>query len=191
MKLEHLKQLHESMITEGVTRRRFNYTFNKVIFDVFFFTDEVPYKLMFGAIGFNFSFELSVKKNYEINPFLEADKFHKLVNDVLKLKYDKNNKFKISTFFINFDNQIPNNFKATHIVNPHDIAVYRSDLEECNKIYFLRWLDNDSKNNKRSPENLEKTKALLGYDAYISVLNRNISSVWTDKREKAKIVHPY
>lgn len=189
MKLDQLKPLYRLMKVEEMNQTRFYYTFNEVKFDVFFFIDVLPFRLMFGALGYNFFFEIDVEEGFNINPFLSRDKYTTLVTTVLKLKYDPNYKFEMSKFFVDFNRHIPQNKKNTHKVLPQDIAKHRADIEECEKIYFCGWLDNDLRGNKRSSENLKKSKTLLPNETFLSIKDRNISSKWTDLREKAIEVH--
>ncbi|WP_269919649.1 DUF6037 family protein [Mycobacterium sp. Z3061] len=57
--------------------------------------------------------------------------------------------------------------------------MYRKNVEEANKIYFVRWLDNNKTGKRVSAENLEKTRKLLSYEAYLMCKTRNISSCWS------------
>ena len=59
MRLDGLKDFHNSMKINDVKRSKFIFTYSNVVFDVFFFTDEVPYKLCIGVIARNFYFELN------------------------------------------------------------------------------------------------------------------------------------
>lgn len=58
-------------------------------------------------------------------------------------------------------------------------------MEEAEKIYFCGWFDNDKVGKKVRPENLEKTKEILGTDAYLMCKKNNISSKWTDDKDGA------
>ncbi|MEH7231582.1 DUF6037 family protein, partial [Bacillus safensis] len=63
---------------------------------------------------------------------------------------------------------------------PADIAPYRKIVEEENKIYFYKWITHDGIKSNATTENLEKTRLLIGEEAYRTCKERNISSGWTD-----------
>ena len=73
MRLDGLKDFHNSMKINDVKRSKFIFTYSNVVFDVFFFTDEVPYKLCIGVIARNFYFELNVIKGYIIDINIGGD----------------------------------------------------------------------------------------------------------------------
>ncbi|ANV74353.1 DUF6037 family protein [Bacillus cereus] len=182
MKLDGLVDLYEDMKKQGLTRYRFDFTFNKVTFDVFFFIDEKPFKLMFGAKMKNFYFELVVNPGFKINTFLN-EKYNELCK-VLGLKYDEDNPFQSSYFFAEFNKKIPTKINVNNQLQPHEVAQYRKDVEEFEKIYFWGWLTHANTDRNVTPENLKKTKRWLGIDAYKTCQKNNISSRWTDDRSK-------
>ncbi|HEF7293002.1 DUF6037 family protein [Bacillus wiedmannii] len=182
MKLDGLVQLYEEMKEQGIKRYRFDFTFNKVTFDVFFFIDESPFKLMFGAKMKNFYFELDVKPGFVINTYL-GEKYGELCK-VLGLEYDEKHPFQSSYFFEEFNKKIPATVKVHNQPQPHEVAMYRKDVEESEKIYFWGWLTHVNTGKNVTPENLEKTEKILGVDAYKTCKQRNISSRWTDDRSK-------
>lgn len=59
---------------------------------------------------------------------------------------------------------------------PKDIAPFRPDVEEADKIYFKRWQDNTKAGKNVRPGNLEKTKKWLSLKAYELCKRKNISS---------------
>lgn len=92
MKLNGIKEFHNSMKINGVKKSKFIFTYNNVVFDIFFFTDEVPYKLCIGGRANNFYFELNVKKGYIIDINI-GDKYLRLL-EILGLKYNPDSPFK-------------------------------------------------------------------------------------------------
>lgn len=185
LKLTGLKELYSDMKKKNIKRYKFEFTYNSIIFDVFFFTDEVPFKLMFGVKVHNFYFEVGVANGFVINTNL-GDKYIQLCN-ILGLKYDPHSPFKTFHFFSAFNKMIPKSAEERYISNPSDIAHYRKDVEENEKIYFMGWKDNEKRNEKVSPENLFKTKVLLGDDAYQICKKKNISSRWSKDKDLAQI----
>lgn len=173
------------MVKQKTERYRFEYKVNKAIFDIFFFIDDEPFKLLFGAKATNFSFELSVKYGFIIDTQLDKKTYAGLC-DTLGLKYDPNNPFSPKVFFEKFNDFIPQRADIANKAEPHEVGKYYSYAEEDDKIYFLKWKDNNKRGEKVQLKNLEKTKKLLGKRAYVICKEKNISSCWTDKKELAK-----
>jgi len=183
MILDGLKNLYLDMKKQNIERYRFEYKNGKAEFDVFFFIDETPFILLFGAKGGNFSFEIEVHKGFRIKTMLDNETYKKLVK-YLDLKYNPNNPFKISNFFKDFNTKIPQNASKKNIAKPEQIIKYQKNVEEVDKIYFWKWLDNSKSGKKVSQKNLEKTRKLLGKRAYEICKEKNISSCWTDDINK-------
>lgn len=185
MKLTGLVPLFESMKAQNIKRYKFQFQRNDVVFDVIFFTDENPYSLLFGARGHNFSFKIPVEKGFFINENqLPNEVYNKLIK-VLGLKYDPNNKFRPLFFFEDFNKSIPYSAHPRNVPQPHEVAIYRRDVEEAHKIYFCGWRDNTLNDKHVTEKNLEKTKKLLGYETYLVCRSKNISSLWTDNERLA------
>ncbi|HEO8421574.1 MULTISPECIES: DUF6037 family protein [Bacillaceae] len=174
MKLTGLKDLYKSMKQQNIDRYQFDFTYYNVKFDVLYFIDEVPNKLGFGIKTHNYYFETEVKAGFYIREFIEEiSTFYK----IMKFKSNKESPFKPSYFFEVFNKQIPNQALRTNVPRPSTIATYRKDVDEADKIYFKGWINHKIK--KVSPENLDKTKKLLSYKAYVMCKNKNISSSWS------------
>lgn len=183
MKLNGLKEFHNSMKINGVKKSKFIFTYNNVVFDIFFFTDEVPYKLCIGGRANNFYFELNVKKGYIIDINI-GDKYLRLL-EILGLKYNQDSPFKTIYFFNELNKNIPKKIDTNNKWKPSDYAIYKRNVEEAEKIYFCGWFDNDKVGKKVREKNLEKTKEILGTDAYLMCKKNNISSKWTDDEDGA------
>ena len=182
MKLNGIEKLHKDMKFKDIDRQQFLFRYNNVVFDVIFFTDETPFKLIFGVKRNNFYFEINVEKGYKIDIFLKY--IYSDLCKALELKYDPNNPFKTSSFFMEFDMKTPHVATHKNRPRPQDIVYYKRNVEEADKIYFYRWLDNNLCGNHVSNKNLEKTHKLLGSKAYEACKRRNISSRWTDDPTK-------
>lgn len=74
MKLDGIISLYNDMRRLSLKRYRFGFRYNNVAFDVFFFIDENPYKLMFGVKAENFYFEVDVKKGFIIDSTVSYEK---------------------------------------------------------------------------------------------------------------------
>ncbi|BCK11807.1 MULTISPECIES: DUF6037 family protein [Vibrio] len=185
MKLEGIIPLYRSMKQQGIERYKFEFSLNQGVFDVFFFIDSSNFLLLFGAKGENFSFEIPMERGFQISTHLDTPVYRELCR-VLGLKYDPENPFSPSKFFVDFNRRIPDKAYLRQKAEPHEVAQYSNDIEEAHKKYFLGWRDNTSRGDDVTESNLFKTKELLGEAAYLRCRERNISSCWTDKKEKAK-----
>ncbi len=184
MILTGLADLHKSMKENEIKRYKFDYLINDVVFDVLFFVDESPYSLIFGAKGKNLCFELKVLPGYRISPILNNDTYKALCK-ILNLKQDKNNPFSPAAFFNEFNTKIPQYTNINNRPKPHEVAKYRKNVEEAEKIYFCGWFDDEKVGKKVRESNLEKTKAILGVEVYEFCKRRNVSTCWTADELKA------
>jgi hypothetical protein len=176
LKLDRLKNLYKSMKQQNLDRYKFDFTYQRVRFDVLFFIDEIPNKLAFGIRKHNYYFEIPVGKDFNLRPFLdEYSKFCKIMG----FTYNPESTFKPSFFFEEFNKHIPNVASKTNVPKPSEIAMYRNKVEEADKIYFVKWRDNTKAGKQVTPENLEKTRLLLSYSAYLMCKEKNISSCWS------------
>lgn len=172
------------MKEQNFDRYRFDYLHGRVEFDVFFFIDETPFILLFGAKEYNLSFEFKVEKGFKVIPYMNNEEYTALCN-ALSLTYDPNNRFSPKAFLEKFNVQVPKTAQNSGQPKPEQIAKYRRVVEEADKIYFYGWRNNQIRGDKVSPENLEKTRILLGNKAYDICKRKNISSRWIDKKENA------
>lgn len=185
MKLDGLIPLFNSMRSQGIQRYKFNFRKNDVTFDVFFFTDESPFILLFGVRIKNFSFVVEVQSGFLINDKLPRETYKKLC-EILGIKYDPLNKFSPFVFFNEFNKAIPAIALESQRASSQDISIYKRDVEDADKIYFYGWNDNTKDGGQVTEKNLLKTREYLGYKAYEWCRKKNISSRWTDREEYAK-----
>jgi hypothetical protein len=174
------------MQDQEIDRYRFGYANGKAAFDVFFFIDEIPFILLFGVKGDNYCFEIEILKGFQINLPLCKEIYTNLCR-ILGLKYDPSNRFSPKDFFEQFNTFIPSIANKTSEAKPHEFAKYYPHIEEANKVYFLGWRDNKIRGEKVTPENLLKTRKLLGSKVSEMSLSKNISSCWTDDPAKTKM----
>jgi len=184
MHLSNLKQVYVNMRTNNIERYRFTFEYRNVKFDVFLLIDESPFILMFGVKAKNIYFEIEVKRGFNVNDTIPKETYKKLC-EALGLKYDPMNKFKPSDFFTEFNKRIPHKFNTRNKAKPHEIGTYRKKYEESEKIYFIGWRDNNIRNESVRPRNLEKTRTLIGEDAYNRCKDNNISSCWAGDPSRA------
>ncbi|GGI17959.1 hypothetical protein GCM10007380_40540 [Gottfriedia solisilvae] len=182
MELSGLKPLYASMKQQHLERVKFTVLINEVQFEVMYFIDEIPHSLGIGVRAHNFFFEIEVKKDFIINPYLGEN--YSKIYEILGLTAS-GEAFSPVKFFNDINKGIPNSVNKSDVPMPNEIISYRNNVEEADKIYFWTWRDNNVRNEKVSPENLEKTRKLLSYEAYKMCKEKNISSCWTADRTKA------
>lgn len=184
MKLDGLATLYKDMRAKKLERIRFDYRHGRVSFDVYFFIDGSPFVLLFGARGYNVAFEVNVERGFEINPRMSSDDY-KALCAALGLVYDPDKPFSPKAFFETFSKHIPTAVPTNHAVRPQDVVRFRRDVEEADKVYYCGWRDNTVRGETVTEKNLRKTRELLGQKAYERCKAKNLSTCWTDNREKA------
>ena len=175
MKFFEIKPLLQDMGRNNVKVDKFKFQYNAVEFEVIVLIDRSPFELLFGVIGYNFSFVLVLEKGYELQE-LSNEIFYKLC-EILNLKPGRET-FTSYKFLKYMAQKVPNKY-STREIQPHEIAQYKQrNVDEADKIYFCGWkIYTDS---KRNAKNFEKTREWLGDDAYEFCKKNNISSCWTD-----------
>ena len=164
------------MKQQDIERYKFDFKYHNVNFDVLYFIDEIPNKLAFGIKQHNYYFEIPVRKGFEVTAFL--DEYNKFC-EIMGFTYNHKSPYKPVYFFNEFNKNIPNVATKKNIPKPSQIAVYRNNVEESDKIYFVKWRDNKKAGHQVSVENLKKTKLLLSNAAYLMCKEKNISSCWS------------
>ena len=176
MYLEEIKPLLQSMGKHKVKQDKFSFRYNNIKFDVIVLIEREPFELLFGIVDVNFSFSLKLYKGFQLED-LPDEVFYKLCR-ILNLKPGKEG-LTSNKFLRYFAERIPKMYSG-HVLQPDEIAIYKQEvIDECDKIYFKGWRAHI--NDGRKARNFEKTKALLGDDAYNLCKANNISSCWGDK----------
>lgn len=182
MRLYEIKPLLQDMARNNSKIDKFRFTYNDVVFEVIVLVERSPFELLFGVVGYNYSFSLTLKPGYELQE-LPDDVFFKLC-DILNLKPSKEGL--TSYKFLRYvAERIPTHYSGKK-VQPHEIAIYKKrDVAEEDKIYFCGWRFYTNSEHKNA-RNFEKTKKWLGDEAYEFCKQNNISSCWTDIELKRK-----
>lgn len=176
MRSDGLKRLYEEMKKDEIKRYKFRFEYNHVELEVIFFADSKPFELLFGVIGTRFSFIANVNRGFDIDIVLPSEKYYGLL-DALNIPRGGGNPFRMIDFFRYFNGHMPRYNKSQPKVCSSDVGRYRSDFEESDKIYLCGWIDQTVAGNQ--VRNLEKTRILLGEDAYRICRDKNISTRWT------------
>lgn len=173
MKLYEIKPLLQDMRVHGIKQDKFSFQYNDVIFDVLVLIERTPFELLFGVVDHNYSFSLKLQNGYVLDD-LPNDVFFKLC-DILHLKPGRDS-LTSSKFLRYFASKIPTKSTGRKI-QPHEIAIYkRSQISDSTSIYFKGWRHHET--DGCVVRNLEKTKKLLGDEAYRFCKEHNISSCW-------------
>jgi hypothetical protein len=181
--LSALRVLVREMRQRRIERMRMAYRHGRVEFDVFVFTDEAPFCVLFGAKRINLAFELAVRPGFEIDTFL-APPTYKALCKALDVTFDPEKPFSVRAFLQHFSRSIPQALPEDCEALPHEVAAYRRDVEDSARIYFCGWRDNTAHGERVSETNLHKTQRLLGERAYQNCRRRNMSSCWTDDQSR-------
>ncbi|HCC6342180.1 DUF6037 family protein [Citrobacter amalonaticus] len=177
MQISGLKELHQDMKRNGITRTQFQYRHNQVVFDVMFFTDGAPYKLLFGAIGERCCFVVNVQRGYNIDPFLQPKSAYNDLCRVLGIEYDPDNPFSTAKFFRHFAENIPDSISSTK--EPLVPSKTQAEIvDDGNKIFFSHWRNNGLSSHVTNL-NLTKTRKAFGPEIESFCSERNISSCWS------------
>jgi len=185
MKLDGLITLYKSMKEQDIGRYKFRYQHNQLTFDCLFFIDIEPFELVMGCIGHNFAIFLEVEKGFQIKPFIDPKATFFALLKALKTTEQSDHQFNPVDFFEQFNQCIPKKAKPQNIPSPKDVIKYYPDIEEADKVHFCGWLDNNKQGYNVTPDNLNKTRRLLGQRIYEFAKRRNQSTKWTHIESKA------
>lgn len=185
MELAALKPLYSNILQQGIGRAKFSVQINKVVFDAIYFIDSFPNSIAIGVKNENFYFEVNVQKNFRVSAYL-GEHYGKICS-ILGLTPDKNNPYSPTKFFTELNDGIPSTVTKNNVPLPEEIAPYRSDVKEADRIYFSEWRLHNSRN--VTDKNLKKTRLWLGEEAFQMCKKKNVSSCWTDKVSEKKSHH--
>lgn len=177
------------MREDGVDRTIFSYRNNQARLDVVFLVDETPYVLLIGARGvIPYSFELPVLPGYRV-PLLFNEHLKPLM-DALGVRPNPDSPFRTSLFLEDLNRHIPATVNARDL--PTDLLVRRasaSDVEEADKVYFVGWVAH-SDGRRVSPQNLDKTRRILGAATADRCRRSNVSTRWSAVSAERSTIGP-
>ena len=196
LRLENLTSLWSSMKAAGKTREQFRFTIPangyRVAISAVFIAEDEPWQLLLGCSSDteNAYAQLRVNRGYVVDPHELTPEFIRWLCRSLHLEFDPDNRFTRWKFVENhLAKRIPLSATARK-VSPADVPVPRSDIEEGDKRFFVRWLPHN--NGRRvTEENLAKTKLLISAEFAAICRKKNISSCWSaDRRDETEITSP-
>lgn len=185
MRLTNIESLYKEMLNNNLTRQQFDFEYNGVVADVFFFIDQNPFILAFGIKLTQAYFELEMKSGFEIKTSFSNEIYNLIIHE-FHIQYDPTHKYHPFDFLNIVNSKIPQHIKGTHTVEPCDVAIYHRDVEEANRKYFVGFVNHSGNGRHVRRKNLEKTWKFMGYEAYQRCLQENISTKWTDEIGKDK-----
>lgn len=186
MQISGLKELHKDMRRNSVTRTQFQYIHNQVAFDVLFFTDSFPYKLLFGAIGEKCCFVVNVKPGYSIDPFLQPKSAYNDLCRVLGIEYDPENPFSTAKFFRHFAEAVPHTITTTK--EPKTLLNTQANLnDDGDKIFFSHWRNNGDSSHVTGA-NLEKRKSIRKRDRKFLLRAQYQQLLDCNREEKIRVI---
>lgn len=174
------------MKAEKKYQEKFDFVINCVRFEAIFLIDRTPFELLIGAQSSygRFATILLVERGFRTE--LSDNDYYQICK-ILNLSYSENH-FTSAKFLTELDNQVPSKCSSV-CVQPHQIARYKNDIPDSEKIYFLGW--NNHLVDKRKARNFDKTRKLLGDSVADFCIKHNISSCWTDNpKEKEPYLYP-
>lgn len=176
-RLNKIKSLYYSMKQNKKESEKYTFTIKTTDFDVIFLINRTPYELLVGVCGTQFAFVLPVEKGFVTTL---PDCIYYRLCEIIQLNYSENH-FSSFKFLAELDRAAP--FKCTkRKVRPDEIARFKRDVPENEKIYFYGW--NDHVKDGRKVRNIKKTREWLGDSVADFCEANNISSMWTDVERK-------
>ncbi|MGL6235591.1 MAG: DUF6037 family protein [Segniliparus sp.] len=175
-----LGRLYRSMRASGRPWAQFGYRHRgKTDFVVVFFIDCEPFQLLLVARVGSFKTVLEMRPGFKVIPWIEEAKELYALYDALGIR-PGDKEFGLRKFLGELDARVPRTAAQTRDPDPDHVAKARPDVDEADKIYFMRFMKNPD-GHWPTAANLEKTRKLLGEKIHRACRERRISSCWSDK----------
>lgn len=185
MQCYQFSSLYNDTCHKGKNSEKFNFTYNRVRFQVIFLIDRVPFEILVGAIGLNWACTLTMERGFNVTGMQDADYY--ALRKILNFKKSGAPPFSSWAFIRIVASCVPKRC-SSYVVQPHELARYKSNASDEDKIYFLGW--NDHSIDHRKAQNFEKTERFLGKQVADFCRQHNISSLWTDIPQDANRYYP-
>lgn len=181
MILDRLKPFYRSMTAAGLTRVALEVEVNGERLDVALLTEQSPFSLYVGKGGR--WLEVPVQTGYSINPVLPHHDYARLL-EITGNRAAGRGMFRTGQFFFELNARIPETAENKMVLRPYMAAQLFPHVLEPEKHYFRGFQENTG-GSAVSPQNLEKTRLLLGSEAETLCRKLNFSSVWSADSEKS------
>ncbi len=178
--MEHLRNLHDDMITNNVNSTVFITAYNRHEFSCIFIIGITNHQLYMTTIEDNpHTICVEIGADFQAPNYLMLEYYRVLAN-YLGFSANGANRFFPHSFFEQFDNCIPMHHTRTPAVADMIGIISRArNVPEANKIYFVGWKRNPDGQNV-SDGNYLKTLAIVGEEVARNLRANNISSRWSD-----------
>lgn len=182
MKLFNTKKLHKELLAKGYTRGQFKVEYEGIPVTVAFFAEGSPYLL--GVLIGQEPFIFQIHPGYLVQTSLPYSEYCKLASC---LGFSKERSFHLVEFLQFIENNVPP-VEEVGFIPPWLALKFFTGVQDPSKAIFLGF----QKITEGSPSasNLEKTKYLLGEEAYNLCMQFNLSSKWGRDPSKSLKVLP-
>ena len=183
--LPNLESMYNDMQLRNEVASSFNVIYNTHGFRCIFIADKEEKTLFLSSTGENaFTVTFIINNNFEFNSGISNAEYDNLVH-YLNLRFNPANRFYPSTFLAEFDTHIPDHVIERPTPRERAVIVNRATNLHNGEVYFKGWIKWTSKN--PSPENYEKTKAVVGAFHAERLRNAKISSAWSPNPEEENL----
>lgn len=178
--MEHLKQIHHDMTSAGENAVIFPVTYNRKPFSCVFSILSVPYTLyitMLGSAEQAHTLCLNIQESFSPPTYL-GNNDYKAMAQYLNFGFNISQPFRPFNFFLQFDQSIsPQSAKHASVSTVMQCYGKVHSGNDSDKPYFCGWKRNPE-GKSVTPENFERTKAILPLEQALVCKRLNISSCW-------------
>ncbi|MDD1795112.1 DUF6037 family protein [Enterovibrio sp. ZSDZ42] len=182
VEMTNLKALHQSMLRIKTDMQQFQVKTGSASFDCLFSTRDAPFVLTLTSRGASPKFfRFDVVGGYKIKPYFGED--YSELAALLNSGANTGQKLIPRNFLEQLNSAIPSKANEKNVPPPQEIIRLRPDItEQRDRPYFDTWMYWTQESGRHpSTENLEKTKLVLGRDAWEYSKEMNASSKWSAK----------
>lgn len=183
--MPRLAQLHQAMQAVPIQRMRFRIQHAHLTFEGMFLADTAPdYQLGLACLAHNFTLLFDVDHYYDLVAYIHDEQARAALLAALNLGRG-GGAFKTSDFMQQIDAALPATAGHGDRAWPSDLARFRRDVHEADRIHLCGWHDNNVTGERVRKKNLAKTRALIDESTYLWCDKHNISTCWTDDATQA------
>ncbi|EOX5981411.1 DUF6037 family protein [Proteus mirabilis] len=176
--MENLKNLYYDMRSNKLSVQIYNVQLGAISFNVCFSISENPFVLTLTSRTDTPEFFLfNVTNGFRLETFINIDTFKRL--QYLLYIGKNSNKLSTKSFFLDLDKKSPTKANLEKI-DEREILNLRQDIKyDRERPYFDHWRKHITDGKNVTEDNLAKTLALLGKEAYYFSRNNNNSAIWS------------
>lgn len=183
--LPNLESMYNDMQLRSDVASSFNVIYNTHEFRCIFIADKEEKTLFLSSTGENaFTVIFRIDDGFEFNSGISNTEYTNLVH-YLNLRYNPENRFVPANFLGELDVHFPDHVIERPTLRERAVTINRAMNQHNGEEYFKGWIKWTSKN--PSPENHEKTKALVGAFHAERLRKAKISSAWSPNPEEENL----